>query len=52
MWGVAAGNRAKVLTNGNVLTAGITTGYHTLEMLKQENPDFMLSKFSDLRSIV
>jgi phosphoglycolate phosphatase-like HAD superfamily hydrolase len=49
MWGVAAGNRAKALTNGNVLTAGITTGYHTMEMLEHEKPDLMLNSFSELR---
>jgi phosphoglycolate phosphatase-like HAD superfamily hydrolase len=46
MWGVIAGKRA------NVLTAGITTGYHPRSMLEQAKPDYILEAFSDLKLII
>jgi phosphoglycolate phosphatase-like HAD superfamily hydrolase len=53
-WGVLAANNAKALAteNGNnILTAGITTGYHPRNMLEEVNPDGILEAFSDLKPI-
>jgi phosphoglycolate phosphatase-like HAD superfamily hydrolase len=53
-WGVAAANKAKASAEDgtNILTAGITTGYHPREMLEEAEPDGILEAFSELKLII
>jgi phosphoglycolate phosphatase len=46
IWGMRAAKDA------GVKSGAITTGYHSLKMLKAENPDFVLSKYSDMKKII